>query len=669
MTAPQNPSESTHDRTDRTIDEDADSDPASEFEVDPDSTSDADPAPVDHAELSELARRRGLYFPAATAHGGAAGFYTYGPVGAALKRNVEAAWRDRFVVREGNHEVESPTVVPEPVFAASGHLDSFDDLLVACPACDRRHRADHLVEDHTHASDAEGMDPVQVEDLVATHDLACPDCSASLAGQPVEPFALMFETAIGPGDARPGYLRPETAQGTLVEFPRLAEYAREETPFGVAQVGRGYRNEISPRRAIVRLRELTMAELQTFHDPERDDAPMATVADATLRLYPVERQRRAEREAPDDPVDPDYVEATVHEALDEDVVADPWLAYYLGVAREWLEAVGVAPHRLRCREHRPDELAHYAEECWDVEAEVDGEWIELAGVADRADNDLAKHAAASDESYTLFREYDEPRTGERVRVDPDMSALGPEYGDRAPAVVEALEALARENPAAFDADTVTVAIPVESEDRSTTDAEGDRPRTDPDGDHPTVDAESDRVTVSTDHVDVSVETVTEYGEQVRPHVAEPAFGIDRVVYAVLAHSLRADVVDGERRTYLALDPAVAPTLAAVLPLTDDVADRARTLAEECRRADLPVEYDDGGSIGRRYRRQDEVGTPYCVTLDERTREDDTATVRDRDTTEQVRVPVADLPAVLRDLRDRRLTVADLAAERNPDERT
>jgi len=239
------------------------------------------------SELDELARRRGFFFQANEAYGGVSGFYTYGPEGAALKRNVEETWRDRFVTREGNMEIDSPTVTPEAVFEASGHLDGFDDMLVECPECGESHRADHVVEDNTDVEDAESVPTEEFEALIAEHDLVCPDCGASLVGQPVEGFNLMFATSIGPGSGQPGYLRPETAQGMFTEFPRLKEYARNQLPFGAAQIGAGYRNEISPRNALLRAREFTMAELEFFVDPEGEGPDLSRVADVELPLYPV----------------------------------------------------------------------------------------------------------------------------------------------------------------------------------------------------------------------------------------------------------------------------------------------------------------------------------------------------------------------------------------------
>ena len=568
--------------------------------------------------LAELAKRRGFFFGSNGAYGGTAGFYTFGPQGAALKRNVEDAWRDRFTIREGNREIEAPTVMPEAVFEASGHLEGFDDMLVECPECGESHRADHLVEDATDVEDAEALPGEEVAELIADNGIACPACGTELAGQPVEAFNLMFATDIGPGDAQPGYLRPETAQGIFVEFPRLKEYARGNLPFGITQIGPAYRNEISPRGGLLRLREFTQAELEQFIDPEEDEPPLDRVRDVEVRLYPA-----TEQEADDG----DYLNTTVGEAVDEGVIGSPWVGYYLGVAREWYERVGVDLDRFRFRQHLAGERAHYAADCWDAESEVDGDWIEIAGFAYRGDYDLSKHDEYGDDSFTVFKRYDEPKTVERATVDPDMSVLGPEFGGDAAAVAEALETLAERDPDAFDGETVAVDV---------------------DGETREVDA---------DVANFSVEEVTESGEHITPHVVEPSFGVGRTVQTLLAHAYSEDEVDGESRTYLSLEPEVAPQDAAVFPLvTND--DRLTALADEVaadlRAAGLAVAHDDSGSIGRRYRRQDEVGTPFCVTVDRDGIEGDgpdTVTLRERDSAAQVRIPVAALADELTALRE------------------
>jgi len=252
------------------------------------------------------------------------------------------------------------------------------------------------------------------------------------------------------------------------------------------------------------------------------------------------------------------------------------------------DRIGVDLDRFRFRQHLAGERAHYASDCWDAESEVDGDWIEIAGFSYRADYDLSKHDEYGDDAFTVFKRYDEPKTVERATVDPDMSVLGPEFGGDAAAVAEALETLAERDPDAFDSETVSVEV------------------------------NGDDQTVDTDVANFSVETVTENGEHLTPHVVEPSFGVGRTVQTLLAHAYSEDEVDGEERTYLSLEPEVAPQDAAVFPLVtndDRLTELADRVAADLREAGVAVAYDDSGSIGRRYRRQDEIGTPFCVTID------------------------------------------------------
>ena len=576
--------------------------------------------------LVELAKRRGFFFQTASAYGGVGGFFTYGPHGATLKAAVESAWRERWAVREGHDEIDAPTILPEAVFEASGHLDGFDDLLVECPECANSHRADHLIEGQTGIDEAESYGPEEIQSLLAEHGITCPSCGTDLAGEPVEEFNLMFETAIGPGSTNRGYLRPETAQGIFVDFPRLKEYAREELPFGVAQIGRAYRNEISPRNALVRTREFNQAELEFFFDPAAHDPPIEQVADVAAPLYSASAQRGE--------AGPSF--QSIGEALEDGPFEDPWLAYYVGVATEWYRQLGLDMDRVRFRQHLPAERAHYAENCWDAEADVsapgeDPDWIELAGIANRGTYDLSHHEAATDEQYSVFSAYEEPRTVERATVDPDMATLGPEYGATAAAIADELAELAETDREAFEGESVTVEL------------------------------EDETVEVPVEQTGFAVETVEERGEQFTPHVIEPSMGLDRTIYAMLVHAYDEDTVDGEQRTVLRLEPELAPTLVGVFPLMDKdgLGERARELVTELRDAGLSVTYDDSGAIGRRYRRQDEIGTPFCVTVDYETLETGTVTVRDRDSTEQVRVAVDELAETLVALRDGEQTVEQL----------
>ena len=558
-------------------------------------------------KIAELSKRRGFFFQSSEAYGGVSGFQTFGPEGAEVKRKIENSWRKTFSRELGHREIEAPTVMPEPVFEASGHLDTFDDMIIECPECGASSRADHIVEDNTEIEEAESFSNERVEEIIAEEELVCPSCGHKLEGIDVEDFNLMFETSIGPGSGQPGYLRPETAQGIFVEFPRLKEYARNQLPFGITQIGKAYRNEISPRKGLVRVRELTQAELEHFIDPEEDEPPVDDVEDVELKLYSREQQNAKDGE-------PQFM--TVREAVDEEVVESEWIAYYLGIAKQWYESVGVDMERFRFRQHQNDELSHYASDCWDAESQVDDDWIEITGFAYRGCYDLSKHNEYSREDYTIFKEYDEPKTVEKNTVSPDMGFLGPEFGDKAGEIAEALENLAEEEPEAFEADKILVEV------------------------------EDETFSVPSDKCNFSVEEVTENGEHILPHVVEPSFGIDRIIYTVLAHAYDEDEVDGEDRTVLRLEEEVAPTEVAVFPLMDKegLGEKAREVADTLREEGFSVKYDDAGNIGRRYRRQDEVGTPVCVTVDYETIEEEpeTVTVRDRDSTEQERVKVSEL---------------------------
>jgi len=562
-------------------------------------------------KLTELAKRRGFFFQSSEAYGGAAGFYTFGPQGAALKQKVEDEWRERFTVKEGNREIDAPTVMPEPVFKASGHLDGFDDMIVVCEECEASHRADHLIEDNTEIEEAETFEPEKVMDLISEHGIKCPSCGASLEGQNVENFNLMFGTNIGPGDSSPGYLRPETAQGIFVEFPRLKEYARNQLPFGITQIGKAYRNEISPRGGLQRLREFSQAELEFFIDPEEDEPDLEKVADVELKLYPADKQKEDGQE---------YLEMTVEEAVDQGVLMSPWIGYFLGVAKKWYKKIGVDMDRFRFRQHLSGERAHYASDCWDAESDIsdpenEADWMEIAGFSYRGSYDLGKHTEYSDEEFTIFKEYDEPEIVEKATVDPDMGYLGPEYGGEAGDIADELEKMVEKDPEKFER--------VESVE---------------------VEVNGSTYTVPIEKADFKREEVKETGEQITPHVVEPSFGVDRLFYTLLAHGYDEDEVDGEERTVLRLEPEVVPVEVGVFPLMDKdgMGEKAQEVAGKLREAGFSVKYDDSGAIGRRYRRQDEIGTPYCVTVDHETLEDGTVTIRDRDSTEQERVEIDDL---------------------------
>jgi glycyl-tRNA synthetase len=548
-----------------------------------------------YEKVTELARRRGFLWPAFELYGGAAGFYDYGPLGAPLKRRIEDTWRQFFVIQEGFAEIEAPTIGVEGIFQASGHLGGFSDPLTGCKECKEIYRADHLIKHIIEVPDA--LSNEEIYRVIKDSEIGCPECGGELSE--VYEFNLMFKTMIGPGNKMAGYLRPETAQGMFINFPRLLRYFRDSLPFAAVQIGKSFRNEISPRQGVIRLREFTQAEAEIFIDPRDKTHPrFDEVKDIRMKFYSQAAQERGE---------PD--EMTFGEAVDRGIIAHQTLAYYVARTYQFLLTVGVSPDRLRFRQHKSDEMAHYAADCWDAEVLLDRlGWIEIVGVADRTDYDLKAHMAQSNVNLTVFVNYDKPVKRQKLVVKPDMKALGPRFKGKAKAVADALKAL---SPDELKGETIKVVV----------------------------DGEAIEIEPSL----VSYETVEEEarGEEIVPHVIEPSFGIDRIIYSVLEHAYYEDAVDGETRSVLRFKPAVAPIEVAVLPLMDrkELVAPAKKILDELRCRGLRVDYDTSGSIGRRYRRNDEVGTPYDVTIDYETIEQGTATIRDRDTMRQIRVPV------------------------------
>jgi glycyl-tRNA synthetase len=558
-----------------------------------------------YEKVTELGRRRGFMWPAFELYGGAAGFCDYGPLGATLKRRIEDTWRQFFVIQEGFAEIEAPTIGVEGIFQASGHLSGFSDPLTGCKECKEVYRADHLIKHIIEVPDA--LSNEEIYKVIQENEVGCPECGGELSE--VYEFNLMFKTMIGPGNKTQGYLRPETAQGMFINFPRLLRYFRDSLPFAAVQIGKSYRNEISPRQGVIRLREFTQAEAEIFIDPRDKTHPkFDQIKGIKMRFYSQAAQEKGEPE-----------EMTFGEAVEKGIVAHQMLAYYVARTYQFLLAVGVSPDRMRFRQHKSDEMAHYAADCWDAEVLLDHlGWIEIVGVADRTDYDLKAHTAQSKVNLTVFVHYDKPVKRQKLIVKPDMKALGPRFKGQAKAVADALKAMSTEE---LKGDKITIQLGSE--------------------------------TITIEPYLVSFETIEEEirGEEIVPHVIEPSFGIDRIIYAVMDHSFYEDVVDGEPRAVLRFNPKVAPIEVAVLPLMDrDVLVKpAKKILDELRSKGIRVDYDTSGSIGRRYRRNDEVGTPYCVTVDYETLEQRTVTIRDRDSMRQVKIKVEQLLGILEGL--------------------
>ncbi|MCD4841663.1 MAG: glycine--tRNA ligase [Methanosarcinales archaeon] len=566
----------------------------------------------------ELAKRRGFLWNSFEIYGGTAGFYDYGPLGAMLKRRIENIWRDIYVINEGYYEIEVPTIGIEDVFVASGHVGGFSDPLTECVKCHESFRADHLVEDV--ASNPDTLTPDELLVIIKENNIKCPDCGGELGG--VYEFNLMFSTSIGPGSKRVGYLRPETAQGMFVDFPRLLRFYREKLPFGVTQIGKAYRNEISPRQGVIRLREFTQAEAEIFVDPRDKTHPgFEKIKDYTLSLYSDPAQSSGK----------DQIEMSLGEAVDQGIIAHQFLAYALAMTHQFLVRVGVSPERLRFRQHMKDEMAHYAIDCWDAEILSDRfGWVEIVGIADRTDYDLNAHSRVSKTDLSVYVEYDEPRVVEKVVVKPDMGKIGPAFKGKAKAVMDAMKSMDAGDEDSSKSNQM-ISIQVDGE----------------------------QVDIPPDMYEIQQVTETIHGENIVPHVIEPSFGIDRIIYAVLEHAFREEEVHGEDevksedegRIVLGLKSEVAPVQAAVLPLLtrEELIGPAREIESALKKKGVMAAYDDSGTIGRRYRRNDEIGTPYSITVDYATLEDGTVTIRDRDSMKQVRAPADTIADTIHDL--------------------
>jgi glycyl-tRNA synthetase len=434
-----------------------------------------------------LCKRRGFIFQSSEIYGGLASTYDYGHYGVLLKGNVKNEWW-RSVVQERDDMValDAAILMHPRTWEASGHLEGFTDPLVQCLGkCKKRWRADHVHEAQSGETEEERASASEARQ---TGELRCPECGGELS-EPRQ-FNLMFKTHMGPveDDAAVIYLRPETAQGIFVNFKNVLQFARKKPPFGIAQIGKAFRNEITPGNFIFRTREFEQMEIEFFVPPDE---------------------------------------------------ADQWHSRWMDERMRWYTDLGIRPDHLELREHGADELSHYSSATSDIEYLFPMGWSELEGIANRGDFDLTQHAKYS---------------GEKL-----------EY----------------------------------------------------------------------------VDTAT--GERYVPYVIEPSAGADRAMLAFMVDAYDEEEIEGRKRTLLRLHPRLAPVKVAVLPLVnrDGMPELAREIWEELRHR-MPAEYDAGGSIGRRYRRQDEIGTPWGVTVDGQTAEDRTVTLRDRDSLEQVRVAIDEL---------------------------
>ncbi|HEX3615209.1 MAG TPA: glycine--tRNA ligase [Solirubrobacteraceae bacterium] len=426
-------------------------------------------------KIVSLCKRRGFILPSSEIYGGIGSSYDYGHYGVLLKNNVKGQWwRSLLQERDDVVALDSAIIQHPRTWEASGHIGGFTDPLVDCRTCKLRFRADKLEDGKC------GQKP-------SLRPGEGPNCDLTEARN----FNLMFQTTVGPvqEEGSTVFLRPETAQGIFLNFKQYLQFARKKPPFGIAQVGKSFRNEITPGNFIFRMREFEQMEMEFFVPPDQ---------------------------------------------------ADRWYEFWKQARFDWYLKLGIREDHLRLRAHDPDELSHYSSGTSDVEYLYPIGWQELEGIANRGNFDLTQHAEYSRQNL--------------------------EYVD------------------------------------------------------------------------------TASGERYLPFVIEPAAGADRATLAFLCDAYDEDEIEGEMRTVLRLHPQLAPVKAAVLPLVkkDGQPEVAREILAALRER-MQVEYDEGGAIGRRYRRQDEIGTPWSITVDHQTLEDRTVTVRDRDSLTQERVAIDALP--------------------------
>ncbi len=545
--------------------------------------------------LMELAKRRGFFWPSFEIYGGVSGFYDLGPLGTLLKENIRKLWLEYFVVKHADLvvPVETPMITPEIVFKASGHLESFTDPIVQCLRCGRVFRADKLIEEAT-GMNVEGLKPGELTQIIKERGIKCPVCGGELSE--VRLFNLLFQTYIGPYKRDIGYLRPEAAQGMFTSFKRVFTVARTSLPLGIAQIGRVARNEISPRQGMIRLREFTIMEMEFFYDPEDPGLPPFGKFGGKLNILTAEQRLKGDEKP-----------ATygVEEAVREGIVKNPWLAYWMAVAKEFVKELGVGEAETFFEEKLPEERAHYATQTFDQLVRVSRwGWVEVSGHAYRGNYDLSQHIKYSGQDLTVFKGFEKARVVKTLQVKVNKSVIGRLFKHDAPKVIEELGNVdpaevkrALDNGAKFlelgPFKVPTEAIRIEEIEKKIT------------------------------------------GRRFVPHVVEPSFGAERLVYVSLDKSL---VREGDR-VYLRLPPKIAPVKVAVFPLLsrEPFRERAYRLYSSITASGIMAFFDDSGSIGRRYARADEIGIPYAITVDHQTLEDGTVTVRNRDTREQIRL--------------------------------
>ena len=519
-------------------------------------------------KIVSLCKRRGFVFQSSEIYGGINGFWDYGPLGADLKRNVKELWWNAMTRQRDDVAGLEATIIMSPkIWEASGHVATFSDPMIDCKTCKGRFRADQ------------------------TDEIACPqkpskcvnDCLGEKTG--ARAFNLMFQTYVGPTAtaADIAYLRPETAQAIFAQFKNVLETSRQRVPFGIAQVGKAFRNEVTPRNFTFRSREFEQMELEFFIKPDEViEAISGTVATVPETGHPGEPKPNWGWQA--------------------------WHQYWVEERVRFYEGIGLDRSTLGFHRQTPAELAHYARACTDIlfkfpfskkdqNGNVTGD--ELEGIAARSDFDLSQHARFSGKPMGVFDE--ELRAAWAKLSTEKLDELWKRYYENRKNYLlkSGVEAELAQKQATDDANGL---------------AKG----------------------------------------QYIPHVIEPSAGVDRLILALIsnAYSEAIKVDDkgkSETTVVMKFHPRIAPVKVGVLPLLKNKPELVKKAlaVRDLLRPWMNVYYDDGGSIGRRYARQDEAGTPFCVTIDfdtlgEKPELLDTVTIRYRDDGRQERLKISEL---------------------------
>jgi len=615
------------------------------------------------AELEDLCKRRFFFRQGSEIYGGVSGFYTYGPPGCALKTNIINLWRRHFIIEERLMEIEDTNIMPHPVLKASGHVDRFSDFLVRDVSDDKKfYRADKLLEDVMEdklkekglaaekvkeytlvRNQADAYSQEEISEIFRKYDIRAPESGNKLT-EP-EPFNLMFPTPIGPSGLIPGYLRPETAQGIFLNYKFCLEQNQNRLPFGVAQVGKSFRNEIAPRQGLTRQREFTQAEIEWFVKPTAKQLKkFEAVSSEQMMLFSSDLQLAGKSAET----------ITIGEAVKSGMVNNETLGYFMARTGLFLTSIGVKPEHLRFRQHLPTEMAHYACDCWDAEIETCYGWLECVGIADRSCFDLNAHAKAAKVDLAFREKLDQPIEMEVLRLKKDAGvAMMKAFKKSGRVVKEWVEKLPQEELKALI-------------DEATKDGKAVRTVE-------VADDQTEECTFLPEHLVCETKKEKQSTVQFTPGVVEPSFGIDRILFSVLEHSFYVrpkDESDEEKqqKNVLRFSPNIAPYKMTILPQdqrvqrTDKYAELMQLMQSGAALCGHTCTVDDSSAtLGKRYARNDEVGIPFACTVDFTSLEDSTVTLRERDSTEQIRLPAAEVAALLDQLCLRRTTWKDAQA--------